>query len=109
MERLDVNRLAIPGPVPATVFANAQVPIEDAAVDELRELLALADTAEAMWKAEPGLFTREPVVERVALSPDFHKGAGIPIGTTMLTRGFCVPQAVGNDVNCGVRLHRTSL
>jgi tRNA-splicing ligase RtcB len=109
MNRIDANRIALEGPVPATVFANERVPVEAAAVTELRELLALADTAEAMWRVDPGAFTVRPGIERVALSPDFHKGAGIPIGTSLLTRGFCVPQAVGNDVNCGVRLHRTSL
>ncbi len=109
MERVDPWRLSIPGRVPATVFASERVPVEDAAVDELRELLGLAETARRMFEVSPDLFSAPPSVERVSLSPDFHKGAGIPIGTTMLTRGFCVPQAVGNDVNCGVRVHRTSL
>ena len=35
----------------------------------------------------------------------FHKGSGIPIGTTLRTRGVLVPQAVGTDVNCGMRVH----
>lgn len=109
VERLDANRLSIKGAAAATVFANERVLVEDAAIEELRQLLTTVDTARAMWKAEPGRFSVEPTIERVALSPDFHKGAGIPIGTSLLTRGFCVPQAVGNDVNCGVRLHRTSL
>lgn len=109
MNRVDANRLHIPGPTPATVFANERVPVEEAAIAELRELLTLAETADAMWKADPASFSERPSVEAVALSPDFHKGAGIPIGTSLLTRGFCVPQCVGNDVNCGVRLHRTSL
>ena len=50
-----------------------------------------------------------PAVERVAVTPDFHKGAGIPVGTVLATRGFVVPQAIGNDVNCGMRLHVTDL
>ncbi len=109
VERIDANRLSIPGEIHATVFANERVPVEEAAIEELRELLTLAKTAESMWRADPGAFGERPAVERVVLSPDFHKGAGIPIGTSLLTRGFCVPQAIGNDVNCGVRLHATSL
>lgn len=103
--RVDANRLAIPGDVPAVVFANERVPVGKEAIDELRGLLGLREDARRAWRAAPGLFSGEPEVERVALSPDFHKGAGIPIGTSLLTRGFCVPQAVGNDINCGVRLH----
>jgi tRNA-splicing ligase RtcB len=45
----------------------------------------------------------------VAVTPDFHKAAGVPVGTVLAARGFVVPQAIGNDVNCGMRLHVTSL
>ena len=38
------------------------------------------------------------------LTPDLHKGGGIPVGTVAACRGFVVPQAVGNDVCCGMRL-----
>ena len=48
-------------------------------------------------------------IERVAVTPDFHKGAGIPIGTVLRSRGVVFPQAVGNDINCGMRLHATNL
>lgn len=106
--RLDENRLSIKGKIPATIFANEHVVVEDAAVTELNELLELQDTVDNFYKLEPSWFSERPVIERVSLSPDFHKGAGIPIGTTMKTRGFCVPQAVGNDINCGVRVHTTS-
>ena len=49
------------------------------------------------------------MVTEVVLTPDFHKGAGIPIGTVLATREFAVPQAIGNDVNCGMRLMATGL
>ena len=48
-------------------------------------------------------------VKRVAVTPDFHKGAGIPVGTVMQTSGFMLPQAIGNDIGCGMRLHTTSV
>lgn len=101
--------MQIVGEVPNRIFANEHVPVEDAAVEELLSLLELQKTATAMYEAEPGLFSEPPTVQQVSLSPDFHKGAGIPIGTTMLTRGMVIPQAVGNDINCGVRLHATSI
>ena len=46
---------------------------------------------------------------KIILTPDFHKGAGIPIGTVMMTKGFAVPQAMGNDINCGMRFYTTDL
>lgn len=107
--RIDENRMRIDGSIPTTIFATEQVMVEDAAVDELAELLSLQDTAKKMYEQEPENFSAPPTIERVSLSPDFHKGAGIPIGTTMVTKGFCVPQAVGNDINCGVRLHTTTI
>ena len=58
----------------------------------------LAESGELLLRPE------EPRVREVVLSPDFHKGAGIPIGTVLATQGFAVPQAIGNDVNCGMRL-----
>jgi tRNA-splicing ligase RtcB len=107
--RIDANRLQITGEIPATIFANERVPVENTAIDELAELLELQKTADAFYKIDPQYFSEPPRITQVSLSPDFHKGAGIPIGTTMVTRGMVIPQSVGNDINCGVRLHRTSL
>jgi tRNA-splicing ligase RtcB len=111
LKRLDENRLNLDDAsgVPVTVFANEDVPIEKVAVDELSGVLELKETIERIAEADKGFFEEEPGVLRVAATPDFHKGAGIPVGTVLATRGFCVPQAIGNDVNCGMRLHATSL
>jgi tRNA-splicing ligase RtcB len=107
--RLDDNRIRVNHSVPNVIFANHDVPIDDSAVKELASLLELQETADKMYAASPELFSEPPKIERVSLSPDFHKGAGIPIGTTMVTRGMAIPQAIGNDINCGVRLHNTYL
>ncbi|HEV7558770.1 MAG TPA: RtcB family protein, partial [Kofleriaceae bacterium] len=48
-------------------------------------------------------------LERVVLTPDFHRGGGIPVGTVGQARGFVVPQAVGNDVCCGMRFLVTDI
>lgn len=108
--RLDENRIKIEGTsIPAIIFANEDVLIENSAIEELKSLLEIQQTAENFYQIEPDLFSEAPKVTQVSLSPDFHKGAGIPIGTSLITRGMVLPQAVGNDINCGVRLHKTSL
>ncbi|MFC0041899.1 RtcB family protein [Actinomadura rayongensis] len=86
--------------VPVDICAGADVPVEPAAVDEALSVLETADTLARLGDA---------AITRLVLTPDFHKGAGIPIGTVLQTRGALLPQAVGNDVNCGMRLETTSL
>lgn len=111
LERLDATRLRIANPhgIEATLFAGDAVPVEPAAVDELTAMLELDGTARAFAAHSPDSFAGDPQVVRVAVTPDFHKARGIPVGTVLATRGFSVPQAIGNDVNCGMRLHVTSL
>jgi tRNA-splicing ligase RtcB len=111
LTRLDDTRVRVNNPhgVEATLFANEQVPVEPAAVTELVELLALQDTVRRVADAAPDSFDRDPEIVRVAVTPDFHKARGIPVGTVLATRGFVVPQAIGNDINCGMRLHTTTL
>lgn len=79
------------------------------ALEELHQMTALEETLERL-AAVPGFFQGEGQrIEKIILTPDFHKGAGIPIGTVMLTKGFAVPQAMGNDINCGMRFYTTDL
>lgn len=79
------------------------------AVEELYQMTALEETLERL-RTVPGFFQGEGQrIEKIILTPDFHKGAGIPIGTVMLTKGFVVPQAMGNDINCGMRFYTTDL
>ena len=111
MQRLDANRVRLENPqqIHAVLFAREDVPVESAAVDELVELLEIEDTALRVADAVPDAFSEPPSVHRVALTPDFHKARGVPVGTTLATRGFTVPQAIGNDINCGMRVHPTTL
>ena len=79
------------------------------AVEELHRMTALETTLERLTMAS-GFFREDgPRIEKMILTPDFHKGVGIPIGTVMLTKGFVVPQAMGNDINCGMRFYTTDL
>jgi tRNA-splicing ligase RtcB len=93
----------LPNPydIPVEICAGPGVPIEAAAVDELLTVLSTQRSLEAL--------SPDARIERVVCTPDFHKGAGIPIGTVLQTRGALVPQAVGNDINCGMRVEATSL
>jgi tRNA-splicing ligase RtcB len=95
--------------VDTTIFATTDVPIESAAVDELLQMLELQGTAERFAEVAPEKFSVPPTIEKVAVTPDFHKAKGIPVGTVLATRGFLVPQAIGSDINCGMRLHTTAL
>lgn len=79
------------------------------AVEELHQMTALEETLDRL-SGIPGFFPGGgQEIKKIILTPDFHKGAGIPIGTVMLTKGFAVPQAMGNDINCGMRLYMTDL
>ncbi|SFO47992.1 MULTISPECIES: RtcB family protein [Actinomadura] len=98
-----------PSGVPVDICANDDVPLEPAAVDEALALLETAATLERLAEATPGYDGPAPRITRAALTPDLHKGAGIPIGTVLETEHALLPQAVGNDVNCGMRLEVTTL
>lgn len=43
-------------------------------------------------------------------TPDFHKGSTIPVGSVVVTpETMVIPSAIGTDINCGMRLHKTGL
>ena len=58
---------------------------EKKAADELKSMMELTGTVERM--KESGVFSaeKEHSVIKAAVTPDFHKGAGIPIGTVLMT------------------------
>lgn len=113
LERVGNAELRLPNrwDIPTRIFANPDIPIEAVAIDELEGVLQIQETVAHLRTAAPSFFDArlDPRVLEVVLTPDFHKGAGIPIGTVLATQGFAVPQAIGNDVNCGMRLMGTSL
>ena len=82
---------------------------EKKAVEELKTMMELGETVEQL-KNHGGFFgSQDSGIRQVIVTPDFHKGAGIPIGTVMMTEGFVIPQAMGNDINCGMRVYTTDL
>ena len=104
-----------PFDVDVRLFANEDVPLERESFEQLFELLdlvrALGDIREAESSARipPFFGDADPRIDRVVLTPDFHKGSLVPVGTVLRARHFCIPQAIGNDVCCGMRLIATDL
>lgn len=89
-------------------FLNEQIKPEKTAITELKKFLDIKYAIENL-KSIGDFMKPDSDIEQVAVTPDFHKGSGIPIGTVMKTRGFIVPAAMGNDINCGMRLYITDL
>ena len=43
-------------------------------------------------------------------TPDFHTGTTVPVGSVVVTdKSMVIPQAIGTDINCGMRLHKLDL
>src|SRR5688572_4655008 len=99
LQRINDTELTFPNRwnIPTRVFARPEIPLETVALDELENVLAIQETVDHLRHSAPDFFSTEaePQVREVVLSPDFHKGAGIPIGTVLATQGFAVPQAIG--------------
>ncbi|MEO9321275.1 MAG: RtcB family protein [Nitrososphaera sp.] len=84
--------------VPVTIYANDSL-ISKMVMDRTIDQAANVSTL-------PG------VQKHVVVLPDGHEGYGFPVGgvaATDLETGVISPGGVGYDINCGVRLVRTSL
>lgn len=96
------------------LFANDDVPIERESFEQLFDFLdverAVSEIkAQDKTAAKPFFGDGMPGLGRVVLTPDFHKGSMIPVGIAAQTNHFVMPQAIGNDVCCGMRLLITDL
>lgn len=92
------------------LYANAAVPLERDAFEQLFDFLDVARAVDEVRARVPSFFGDAPAaIDRVALTPDFHKGALVPVGTVVRARHMCIPQSIGNDVCCGMRLLVTDL
>jgi tRNA-splicing ligase RtcB len=113
LTRLNASELSLENDwqIPVRVFANPEIPIEAVALDEISDVLKIQQNVADIQAVDPLFFgaDSDPRLLEVVLTPDFHKGAGIPIGTVLLSQDFAVPQAIGNDVNCGMRLMKTDI
>ncbi len=94
------------------LFANKDVSVDKAAFEELFEFLDVERAIRDIHDSDKAFFGSDGKgagVKRVVLTPDFHKGSGIPVGTVVETEGFVIPAAIGNDICCGMRLLATDV
>lgn len=96
------------------LYGNGDVRFEREAFEQLFDFLdvarATSDVLDAEKRGGPVFFGDAPAgIDRVVLTPDFHKGSLVPVGTVARARHMCIPQSIGNDVCCGMRLLVTDL
>jgi tRNA-splicing ligase RtcB len=112
LRRVDEQVLTVENPygVPVTLVAREDVPIEQEGIVQLFGFLSLQETVEqlASWERSGRIASffggEDPSLVQVVVTPDFHRGGGIPVGTVAQARGFVIPAAIGNDICCGMRL-----
>jgi tRNA-splicing ligase RtcB (3'-phosphate/5'-hydroxy nucleic acid ligase) len=91
------------------LFATDAVAFEAEAFEQLFEFADIARAVEDLGQASPDFLGKDACIERIVLTPDFHKGSGIPVGTVVRARNLVLPQATGNDICCGMRLLTTDM
>lgn len=90
-------RLARPD-AEARILLPAHFPLEAKAVDQLLNFAAVR---------APG---SSACVCQTCATPDFHPGSLAPVGAVVATSpDMVIPQAIGTDINCGMRLLSTGL
>jgi tRNA-splicing ligase RtcB (3'-phosphate/5'-hydroxy nucleic acid ligase) len=92
-----IRSLTAPHGLTAEVLLPADHPLDAKA---LKQLVAFAGV-------------RHPAggeVRQAFATPDFHPGSVVPVGCVLATtRDIVIPQAIGTDINCGMRLHVADL
>ena len=68
------------------LYISEKIILENEAVKQLQNVCSIEDSS------------------KVIITPDVHKGFGVPIGCVWASRKFISPAAVGYDINCGMRL-----
>jgi tRNA-splicing ligase RtcB len=108
--RVDAVRVRIDNPsgLDITLFANESVPVDRASLAEVGTLSGIADTLGELNRVR-FFGDVEAEIRRCVLTPDFHKGAGIPVGTVIDAHGFVIPRCAGTDIGCGMRLIVTDM
>ena len=90
------------------VSKGMRVPVKIYANDDLISKMVIDRTIDQAVNVS----TLPGVTKHVVVLPDGHEGYGFPVGgvaATDLEEGVISPGGVGYDINCGVRLLRTSL
>src|SRR5271170_6937454 len=91
------------------LFGTEDVKFEAEAFEQLFEFTDIARAIDDLRRVEPDFLGDDARIERIVLTPDFHRGSGVPVGTVISARNLVMPQATGNDICCGMRLLTTDL
>lgn len=85
------------GEIPVDILLPESFELEKEAVEQLMQFAYL----------ESGSGKK---VKCACATPDFHKGSSIPVGSVVVTdHNIVIPQAIGTDINCGMRLHHLGI
>lgn len=99
--RLDEARSRVSGlSVDAILYATEQVETDRASIKSLGLLDRLSQDVERLRSAQ--FLGADAGVDRAVLTPDFHRGARLPVGIALALKGVVVPGAIGNDIGCGM-------
>src|SRR5262245_60665 len=104
LDRVDQYRYRIPPDAVHGMRTECIVYASRALLDQIRKDASLSQAVNVSML--PG------IVGPSLAMPDIHQGYGFPIGGVAATdwqRGVVSPGGVGFDINCGVRLMRTSI
>ena len=105
LEKVDDYRWRIPRDKRAACAPMCVVYATKAIIDQIRKDLSLEQAV--------NVATLPGIVGRSLAMPDIHQGYGFPIGGVAAhgsrSDGVVSPGGVGFDINCGVRLVRTTL
>lgn len=92
-----VKRIDARADVPtAEVLLPDGFPLEGKALSQLAAFAAVTHPSGA-------------TVCRACATPDFHPGTLVPVGAVVASSELVIPQAIGTDINCGMRLHVSDL
>src|SRR5271155_1919928 len=91
------------------LFGTEAVVFEADAFEQLFEFTDVVRAIDDLRVAVPDYLGDDACIERIVLTPDFHRGSGVPVGTVIRAKNLVMPQATGNDVCCGMRLLATDL
>lgn len=105
----DIVHLTTSSGLTIRLFANQDVPIDTKSIESVENIGKIAGDIACLRKTD--FFGGDQTADLfgVILTPDFHKGSGIPVGTVMETSGFVLPRSAGRDIGCGMRVCVTDL
>lgn len=102
--------IELSGTPPGGIYASEAIKIEKSALDELETIVSLDQLYNEIHHLYPDFFgDQKPEFNALCLSPDFHKGQGVPIGTSLLSSGVAVPAMMGSDIGCGMQFIATDI